>query len=222
LLRLTGRALARNAVPEIYAGLVYAARFCGLASESLTFHYEAKRLDPGVSTSVTQTYFQIGDYLRCLETAGEDLGYIGPAALEALGQREQAIARLRARVQDGVPLKGGWLLVASLLATIEGDRTRTLGLVEQFLEGGYVGAEAQTYIARQLIHLGEHDRGLDQLARAVGEGFHHAGWLERDPWVTRVRSSALDAIVERARYEFERSRAAFAAAGGNQLLARAR
>jgi TolB-like protein len=221
MLRLTRRAHLRGAAPEIYASLVYACRFCGLAGESITFHHEAKRLDPGLPTSVTQTYFQTGDYLRCLETAGDDIGYIGPAALDALGKRENAIDDLRSRLHGGMPPGGGRLLVESLLATLQGDRQACVELAQQFLSGGYVGYEARAYIARQLVHLGEYDAGLEQLVRSVEAGFHHARWLETDPWLEPVRAMpAFVTMINNARAESEASRAAFVAAGGNELLAR--
>jgi serine/threonine protein kinase/tetratricopeptide (TPR) repeat protein len=221
MLRLTRRAMRRGGAAEIYASLVYACRFCGLASESITFHHEAKRLDPATLTSVTQSYFQTGDYLRCLETAGDDLGYIGPAALDALGQRGDAIDELRTRLERGMPLSGGRLLVESLLATLLNDRRACLELVRRFLSEGYIGGEAKAYIARQLVYLGEHDAGLEHLARSVDAGFHHARWLESDAWFDAVRTSALFAsIMDKARHESDLSRAAFEAAGGSDLLAR--
>jgi TolB-like protein len=221
MLRLLGRARLRSGAPEIYAGLVYACRFCGLADESITFHQEARRLDPTIATSVTQTYFQIRDYLRCLETVGDDVGYLAPAALDALGRREDAIAELRTRVAQGMSVGGGQLLIRSLLAAFDGDRAACLRLVREFLAGGYVGCEAQMYVARQLVHVGEHEEGLAWLDACVIGGFHHAAWLAIDPWLEPVRDTAAFAVVlERAQEESHRSRAAFAEAGGDALLAR--
>jgi serine/threonine protein kinase len=221
--RLVQRAARRGAATDIYAGLVYACRFCGLAEESIVFHQEAKRLDPGVPTSVTQTYFQTGDYVRCLETAGEDLGYIGPAALDAMGRRQNAIDELRNRLQAGLPPSGGRLLIESLLATLENDTSRCVELVNQFLGGGYIGCEAQAYAARQLVHLGEIELGLTLLNGSVEAGFHHTGWLERDPWWHPARhTDAFAHILARASAERALSQAAFASAGGHELLARPR
>ena len=89
------------------------------------------------------------------------------------------------------------------------------------LTGGYVGCEAQTYAARQLLYIGEHKAGLEQLADSVNAGFHHARWLDADPWFESVRTDpAFAAIATQARRESEVSREAFVAAGGNELLAR--
>jgi TolB-like protein len=221
MLRLVGRAAARGATAEIAAGLVYACRFCGLANESVTFHHEARRLDHSVPTSVTQTYFQIGDYFRCLETVGDDLGYIGPAALDALGKREEAIVGLRARLEQSAALSGGRLLMQSLLAAFEDNRDACIGFVNEFLTGAYIGWEAQAYVARQLIHIGAHEMGLQRLAASINGGFHHATWLQNDAWFASVRAdAAFKALVDEATAESERSRAAFIKAGGNALLAR--
>lgn len=221
LQRLLGCASGAAAAPETFAGLVYACRFCGLAAESITFHHEARRLDPGVATSVTQTYFQTGDYLRCLESVGADVGYIGPLALDAMGRRLDAIGELRARLEAGMPASGGRLLLESLLATLAGERERAVGLALEFERAGYVGCEAQAYLARQLIHVGEVDGGVAMLERSVTGGFHHVGWFERDPWFAQARAhTSFIGALDHARREHARSRAAFATGGGDDLLAR--
>ena len=221
MVRLLRRAALRQAAPELYAGLVYACRFCGLAAESITFHHEALRLDPGVATSVTQSYFQSGDYLRCLESAGDDLGYIGPAALDAMGRRPQAIEELERRLQSGLTMSGSRLLMESLLATLQGDRRRCVELVQEFLQGGYIGCEAQAYVARQLLYVGETRAGLEQLEASVRGGFHHAAWFALDPWFDAVRTDPeFTRIIAQAQRESDLGRAAFVAAGGDRLLAR--
>jgi serine/threonine protein kinase len=223
MVRLLGRAAVRQASAEISAGLVYACRFCGLTSESIAFHHDARRLDPGIASSVTQTYFQAGDYLRSLETAGEDVGYIGPCALDAMGRRADAVARLRARVEQGPLPRGARLLIESLLASLEGRRDACMALVQQFCDEGFVGAEAQAYLARQLIHVGACDEGLVRLDEAVRLGFSHVAWFERDPWFDPVRDrQAFGDVLARARGARAEAVVAFEAAGGDTLLARAK
>jgi serine/threonine protein kinase/tetratricopeptide (TPR) repeat protein len=221
--RLLTRASIRGAAPEVYAGLVYTSRFCGLMSESITFHHEARRLDPTVPTSVTQTYFQSGDYLRCLETAADDIGYIVAAALDAMGKREEALTRLRARLREWTPPEGARLLLQSLRAALEGARDECVVLSREFLDGGFVGSESEAYIARQLVIVGEHDEGVQRLASSVKGGFNNVGWFERDRWLDAVRRrSDFAAVLDMGRAAHDAARAAFAAAGGDELLAKAR
>lgn len=219
--RLLGRAVLDRAEPRIFAGLVYACRFCGLADESITFHYEARRLDAGVPTSVTQTCFQMGRYLECLETAGDDIGFIGPAALDALGRRDEAIGRLRGRLDQGVPVGGSRLLLVSLLAALEGDADRCLAAARQFDAQGFIGPEATAYLARQLVYVGAANEGLASLAQAVAGGFCHRAWFERDPWLDSVRGTPpFEAVLARARAAEQAAGGVFRAAGGDELLAR--
>jgi non-specific serine/threonine protein kinase len=218
--RLVRRGLQGAAAPEIYGSLVYACRFCGLTAESITFHHEARRRDPSMSTSVTQTYFQSGDYLRSLETAGDDIGYIGPTSLDAMGRTGDAIDELRKRVQADMSIGGGRLLLESLLAALEGDREQCVALTHQFGGAGYVGCEAQAYLARQLIRVGELSLGLEMLERSIRAGFHHVQWFETDPWWQAARGSGgFVRLLDFARSEHDRSRRAFDDAGGERLLA---
>ena len=83
--------------PDIYAGLVYACRFCGLLDASVAAHLQAHRFSSHVPTSVTQTYFVMGSYERCLETYHDDLGYIGALALLSIGKHDEAAALVAER-----------------------------------------------------------------------------------------------------------------------------
>src|SRR5205085_10273538 len=52
MVRLIHRATAHRGDPELYSGLVLTTRYCGLLEASLSAHERARRLDPGVPTSV--------------------------------------------------------------------------------------------------------------------------------------------------------------------------
>ena len=62
MVRLLGRAKGNANDPNLYAGLVYACRFCGLIDASLAAHNRARTLDPLIPTSVISTWFMAGDY----------------------------------------------------------------------------------------------------------------------------------------------------------------
>jgi hypothetical protein len=200
---------------------VYACRFCGLIRESVFFHEEARRLDPHMPTSVTQTHFQAGDYLRCLETYEGDIGYIDAAALDALGRREEAIARMRKRIEEGRLIPMSKRFVNSLLALFEGRCAESLWILEGMPGEFFVGAEELCYFARHACRCGDVSLCLRLLEQAADLGFANAGWLVSDPWFAPAREDARFAkLLARAVKGHEEAAASFAAAGGHQLLGR--
>jgi hypothetical protein len=52
---------ARDARPELFAGLVQACRYCGLLDESIAAYDRARRVDPGIRTSVAHAFLMQGD-----------------------------------------------------------------------------------------------------------------------------------------------------------------
>jgi hypothetical protein len=46
--RLLGQASRRSTDPELFAGLVYACRYCGLLGASLRADARVRRLDPSI------------------------------------------------------------------------------------------------------------------------------------------------------------------------------
>ena len=100
LVRLLRLARDKRHSAEVFSGLVYACRFCGLLEESVQSHRKARRLDPTIATSVTHTYFQQQDYLHCLETYSGDIGYIDALALVGLGHEDEALARIEDRLRS--------------------------------------------------------------------------------------------------------------------------
>ena len=97
--RLLGCLKRTPNAPDLYAGLVYACRFCGLLDASLSAHRQAQRFSSKVPTSVAQTYFVMGEYERSLETTYGDFGYIGALALYSLGREAEAMALVSERQQ---------------------------------------------------------------------------------------------------------------------------
>src|SRR5664280_2410070 len=90
--------------PELFAGLVQACRYCGLLDESIRAHERARRLDSKIVTSVTHTFFMLGDYERTLEWYS--LGfryYLDLAAMAAAGREAEAAELLGRRSFPGGP-----------------------------------------------------------------------------------------------------------------------
>src|SRR5262249_22180171 len=61
LRRLLSRAAPGSSDPEIYTGLVHVLRYCGFLEASVAADAAARRLDPGVRTSVGYSYFFLGE-----------------------------------------------------------------------------------------------------------------------------------------------------------------
>ena len=73
--RLLERAQSRPADPDLFAGLVLACRYCGLLQASIAADREARRLDPGIRTSVMWTYFMLGDWQRAIASDVDDMRF---------------------------------------------------------------------------------------------------------------------------------------------------
>jgi hypothetical protein len=95
MLRLLRMVETRAAVPDLYAGLVIACRFCGLLEASLAADQRARRIDPGVRTSVAYTHWMMGDYEQAVLTDMEDIQALRHGALWMLGRQEEARAGVR-------------------------------------------------------------------------------------------------------------------------------
>jgi glutamine synthetase adenylyltransferase len=72
-----------------------------------------------------------------------------------------------------------------------------------------------------LCDLGEHERGLDHLRRAVAKGYCVADTLSRSPAFDALRNDrAFENLLAEARSAREQALAAFRDAGGERLLGR--
>lgn len=219
MVRLLLRAKGNRSDPELFAGLVHACRFCGLLEASLAAHEHACRLDPGVPTSVTHTYFMLGDYLRALETSKEVVVYLGPLALAALGREQEALKLARETAQSRIRLQLVQNMCASIRALVEGDRSAAVEHSERAIALITHGPEELFYAARHLAYLAEPGRAIATLARAVDEGFFCYPTLVRDPWLDSLRPTPeFRRILQRALERHTGAVGAFVEAGGEQLL----
>src|SRR5918992_6370132 len=95
MLRLLRLATTRAADPDLYTGLVVACRFCGLLDASLAADRRARRIDPGVRTSVHYTYWMLGDYEQTILCDIEEIQALRHAALWMSGCQDQALEGIR-------------------------------------------------------------------------------------------------------------------------------
>ena len=183
LVRLLGEATRHGNDPELFAGLVHACRYCGLYEQSIAAHAEARRLDPNVPTSVEQTLLMTGDIDRLLAvTASADrrgrrrrdprhrprprrTPRRGAPALLEMRQTHRAFPSLQSWTEylDGLarPSPGGHARppIASRRAEDQDDP-------EAIFQEGWL-----------LCDVGEHERGLGHLRRAVDKGYFVAPTL---------------------------------------------
>ena len=95
MVRLLERASTASADPNLFAGLVVACRFCGLLEASIAADRRARRIDPGIQTSVHFTYWALGEWEQAALYDLEDTQVIRSCALWMQGRQDEAIRGLR-------------------------------------------------------------------------------------------------------------------------------
>jgi tetratricopeptide (TPR) repeat protein len=209
---------ARGAVdPEHFAGLVHACRYAGLLDASVAAHEEARRLDPTIPTSVTNTYMMRGEFERILrmEDARDPDGRV--MALFRLGRREEALALWQRAPADAPPTYKAWdeMMVACLSDAPDAREIaeRAVGRIswtdpEGFASGGII-----------LCRLGSHELALQAFRQAVDGGYFATEPLAHDPWVAPLRDDRrFVEILQRALSRRDEALAVFRAEGGERLL----
>jgi len=213
MVRLVRRARERPADPELFAGLLHAARYCGLLRASLAAAEHAFRLDPAIRTSVVQTYFMHGDYERMLAVANEP--YMRGLALASLGRRAEAIAAIEA-IDQSVNSRLVTYNIA-FLKMLRGDYAGSLELIRQLKD--MHDPEGRFYVARQLAQLGEASEALDVLASAVKDGFFCVPVFVTDPALDPLRAlPAFATILRDAESRHRRAIVSFISAEGDRVL----
>jgi DNA-binding winged helix-turn-helix (wHTH) protein/tetratricopeptide (TPR) repeat protein len=188
MVRLLNHAETHPNDPELFGGLVQACRFCGLLGESVQAHERARRLDARAVTSVSHTYFLLGEYERALESYDSSAGYYLDAAILALTGREtEAIALLDER--GGSDVHAGWMraAIASLRACLKSDYGAAIAVIQQALCEPARDPELKFYFARHLARGGDTSTALEVIGSLVPEGFFCSVALELDPWLQGLR-----------------------------------
>jgi tetratricopeptide (TPR) repeat protein len=216
--RLLRRAHTSQNDPELFAGLAHACRYCGLLQPSLTAHRQARRLDPNIATSVMHTYMMLGDYPSALDASGGDFGYGSAICLSMLGRIPEALEILKTKALPP-SRRLGRLFMQSLCTLLEGDRAGSQRASDDLLGATFRDPEGLYYLARQLGYLGDSQRALPALARAIDSGFHCYPAFVRDPWLDPLRGQPeFTRILEHAQALHRDALNAYAAEGGASLL----
>ena len=102
MVRLIGQAARRRNDAEIFAGLVYACRYCGLLAESKRADEAARRLDASIKTSVIHTLWMLGEDEAAVASKIEAPAVVAFALVD-LGREREAVEYLIGREAKAPP-----------------------------------------------------------------------------------------------------------------------
>jgi non-specific serine/threonine protein kinase len=217
MVRLLRLATTRAADPDLYAGLVVACRFCGLLDASLAADRRARRLDPGVRTSVHYTYWMLGNYEQTILCDLEEIQALRHAALWMVGRQEEALLGART-IESQWQTSERWYLSA-LRAAMEDDRDGCVESTRQILATGFHDPEGLLFCSRSLARVHAPDFALSLLDQVVDGGFSSPRSLVQDAWFDSLRAdSRFIRVLHRAEAKTADAAKAFAQAGGERLL----
>ena len=204
--------------PNLYAGLVTACRFGGLPDASLAADRQARRLDPGISTSVTYTHFVLADFERAAMTELQSIPFMRIYALARLGRISEGRALWEAMAEhhrgtDSAIIEAFW-------KGIEGQPDEALAAARMVLDSSFGDPEGLYFVAEGLARAGHLELALDVFEQVVDGGYYSLHLICR-------QSEAVASLAEFERYRdvlrrseegCEAARRRFQGAGGYELL----
>jgi serine/threonine protein kinase/tetratricopeptide (TPR) repeat protein len=215
MVRLLGQASRRSTDPELFAGLVYACRYCGLLGASLRADVRARRLDPSIRTSVIHTLWMMGRHDAVVASTVE-APVVVVFSLVALGRKSEALEFLTEK-EKKVPPKIRQV-IGAVRALLEGRHTDAIAAGQAIASSNF-DAEGLYYLARLLAHAGAAREAVAILTQATAAGFFCHSLLASDEWLDPVRPlPGFVAVLDRVKQEHDLAVSAFTAAGGDQIL----
>jgi tetratricopeptide (TPR) repeat protein len=219
--RLLARARARRPDAELFSGLVTACRYGGLLDASVAAYEHARRLDPAVRTSVGYTFYLQRDYARAIDTDVDLHAFVSILSRDRLGDREGAVAALRALEQAAAIGSANALALARSYRTALEHSPDAAEAARNLRAGGFHDPEGLYLLAMFESEAGELDSALALLDVAVRGGFHCPSSMRADPiWEPVAESPEFARLLAVADAGHRHARAAFEAAGGRDVLAR--
>ena len=208
--RLLNQASRRRTDPELFVGLVYACRYCGLLDASRRADEAARRLDPSIKTSVIHTLWMLREYEAVLASKVEAPLVVG-FAFVALGRENEALDFLASR-EPKLPPKLRQM-IGVLRALLEGRWADAVTAIQAIASSGFRDPEALYYLARQAARLGAAEDAVALLKSATAAGFCCYPLLVSDESLDPVRRRPEFAdLLAHVKREHELAAAAFATA----------
>jgi TolB-like protein/tetratricopeptide (TPR) repeat protein len=215
------RLASQPAEPELYAALVHACRYCGLLDASVEAYEAARRLEPGVRTTVAHTFLARGDYERAIAADLDPFPYVTIMALAAMGRLEEVRTRLNQlpSAHENSELQQLPRLIG--LAYL-GDRGSTVeNALVRFSREGFTDPEGWLYKSTVLVQIGRRDEAIALVARAIDVRYACDRILTHFPLFAPLRDHPGFAdLVSRAASLRTDAEKAFRDAGGLQILGR--
>ena len=163
---------------------------------------------------MVHTWFLQRDYPRVAAAPPALFPYIVPLALAEIGQKEQGLATFR-ELEPKTPTRVRHLISSGRLL-LEG---RTAESTAAMLAFNVQDPEPLFYGARHLAKLGESDRAIEWLQRAVEGGFFCYPALAADPWLDPLRKRAtFTKLLKRAQTQHKEAASLFTGLQGEQIL----
>ena len=213
--RLLGR--ARSADSELFAGLVSVCRYCGLLDASIAADQRARQLEPRIRTSVVHTHFLRRDYARVATAKLDEVPYIGPLSLAAVGRRTEAVAAVR-ELEERTRTRLREFMVAAR-ALLEGKTDESLAAVRRVLATDFSDPEGLFYLSRHLAHLKDLDGALEVFGRVVKGGYACYPVMAEDEWLDPLRARReFKQLLADARRRHEEATQIFKDMRGESLL----
>ena len=216
--RLLRCARTDSTSPNLFVALVLCCRFCGLLEASVAAHEHAQKLDPLIATSVSHTYYQLGDYDCALGNIAVGAWGIEGMTLGTIGRTAEASQAFHRVEQSGAPPPMRAFVVA-WRAMFEGKRQESLNAAEQCIHH-YLDPEGVFYMGLIMARLGKSKRALTVLTECIGRGFCSPIVLQKNSWFDALRASKdFKRLLERAEHNLEQTNKVFQSAGGTDVLA---
>jgi serine/threonine protein kinase/tetratricopeptide (TPR) repeat protein len=218
MLRLLERLRQRSSDPELFAGLVQACRYGGLQRPAIAAHEHARRLDPQIRTAVAHAYLMTGEYEKAVALDQDEPSLIAILALDLMGERDRAIAHARQQLSPGLPLMIR-LFFEGTIAVLEDRRADVFATGDRLIDMWRIRDPCGIYYFARALAAVQHPEALPMFRRAVEGGFHCSLFYSRDPWLDSLRANPeFRAVIQVAEAGYRDAAAAFAAAGGEQML----
>jgi hypothetical protein len=110
-------------------------------------------------------------------------------------------------------------ITGAVRALLEGRPADAIAGIQAVAASGFGDAEGLYYLARTSAHAGAATEAVTLLDRATAAGFFCYPVLSSDAWLDPVRQlPEFAAVLQRVEREHNLAVAAFAAAGGDQIL----